>query len=82
MVGDGNWWQMGGHKAFSRQLPEEGACFVGSFQELWPHTTGGRGCPLSLLSSFTPALPPVPQKAPSPSSFLPASPTGLCLASP
>lgn len=71
--GDRGWWQMGGHTASSRQLPELGACFIiRSFQEPRLHTTGGRGHPMSLLSSLTPARPPVPQKAPSPSPFLSA----------
>lgn len=73
IVGDRGWWQMGGHTASSRQLPELGACFIiRSFQEPRLHTTGGRGHPMSLLSSLTPARPPVPQKAPSPSPFLSA----------
>lgn len=63
---------MGGHTASSRQLPELEACFIRSFQELWPRTMGGWGHLMSLLSSFTPARPPVPQKAPSPWTFLSA----------
>ena len=57
VVGHGSWGQRGGHNVFSRQQLEEwrrgGGRFVGSFQELGPHTAGSLGGPFFAFFSYT-----------------------------
>ena len=79
------WWGMGAGGRWVGTRPFQGSCqyrgpaLLGLFRSCGHTQWGARDALLSLLSSFTPALPPVPQKAPSPSLFFffLASPRGL-----
>lgn len=69
MGADGRWV---GTLPFPGCCQSMGPALSGLFRSCGHTQWGGQGCPLSLLCSFAPAQPPVPQKAPSPLPFLPA----------
>ena len=71
-----------GTRPFQGSCQNIGPAWLGLFKSCGHTPQGGQGCPLSMPSSFTPAQPPVPQKALSPLPFLPAPPLGWLFRAP